>query len=1262
MFISQLSRDHKVAGIVFVSHHLLKLHDMFSEIFLFDLNQNFKKPQTYVFFGIFLLLTLLLGLAVAGVFDIATTDTNVIMNSANAVAGVIVGLNDGILGLVNSVILVAVMATAIQKDYEYNTHPLYFTKPISKGGYFFGRFLSALCTAWFVFSGQIIGYWLGTLAGIGKPIMGAFELMNFVEPFLIFTIPNVLLLGVIFFSLTTFMRSTLPAYLFAIVLLVLGFVTSRITADLDNKTVAALIEPFGMQALTVVTEYWTPEEQNIRGIPLSGVLLYNRLLWLGVALLITIFSYVKFEFSQFLNPVRWFKKSSTETTTTSPASVHLQTLASLPKVAQRFSVVEQWRQLLYLAAFECKKIVRSPFFIIIMALGIVTMFIIAQFMGSIYDTETYPVTYQIIEIPASFFQLFMLILLVFMSGTLIWRDREQKTDELIGTTPVSNTVLYFSKYLALVYIVGIMLITVCATGMAIQLSQGYYNLELGLYVKFALRSLVSYAITAGLCLTVQVYSPNKYLGFFLSLVPLLFINILFSQLEWTNQLYYFNSSGPEMSYSDMNGYGHVGGIWLLYKLYWGAMMAVFSLLALMFFARGKEKGLKARYRLSKGTNSSLFKWSIATCLLIVVSAGAYIFYNTNILHTNKTAKQREQEQVTYERQYKRYQSLLQPRIVSSEVAVDIYPEDRKLTIKGHYYLKNKHRAALDTLFINYLGKEDIEYSFSKLQPAVPASIVLNDTEYGVQIFKLQQALQPGDSIRFDFELAYMPIGFANGTTNTEIVYNGTFFNNLIFPSVGYNSDAELSENAAREKYGLAYKPRMADVNDSAARMNNYISHDADWVHFAATVSTSEDQIAIAPGYLQKEWTANGRRYFRYQMDSPILNFYSFLSARYEVKRDQWQDVAIEVYYHKGHEYNLDRMIKSVKQSLEYYTTQFGPYQHRQVRILEFPRYASFAQAFPNTIPYSEGIGFIAKVDATNSKIDVPFYVTAHEVAHQWWAHQVMGGNVQGSVLMSETMSQYSALMVMEKEYGKPAMRKFLKYELDKYLTGRTAERKKELPLMLCENQDYIHYNKGSVVMYALREYLGEQQLNGAIKSYLNAVKFQEPMYTNAVEFVQYLRAATPDSLKYMIEDMFETITIYENYVQDLSYTPLNDGTYKVQLTVGSTKFRADSTGKQTKVPVADYIDIGVFAKIDKESKDELGKALVMQRVKMDAPVKTFEFIVQQQPYQAGIDPLNLLIDRTPSNNLWKFGSKPPKVNTEADAKNGAAGATITIGG
>jgi aminopeptidase N len=298
-----------------------------------------------------------------------------------------------------------------------------------------------------------------------------------------------------------------------------------------------------------------------------------------------------------------------------------------------------------------------------------------------------------------------------------------------------------------------------------------------------------------------------------------------------------------------------------------------------------------------------------------------------------------------------------------------------------------------------------------------------------------------------------------------------------------------------------------------------------------------------------------------------------------------------------------------------------------VRILEFPRYASFAQSFPNTIPYSESIGFIANLK-DEKDIDYVFYITAHEVAHQWWAHQVIGGDVQGATVMSETMSQYSALMVMEKEYGRDKMNKFLKYELDRYLRSRGSELLKEQPLILNENQPYIHYNKGSVVMYALRDYIGEEALNAALAKYIKAVAYQEPPYTTSLEFLSYIREATPDSLQYILTDMFETITLYENKAEKASFTQTPDGKYKGALTVKAKKLRADTLGVETEILINDWIDVGVLGKDEKE--------LYLKKYKINQPEMAFEIVVDEEPVEAGIDPYVKLVDRNPDDNVKKM--------------------------
>nr|MCU0405028.1 hypothetical protein [Chitinophagaceae bacterium] len=166
--------------------------------------------------------------------------------------------------------------------------------------------------------------------------------------------------------------------------------------------------------------------------------------------------------------------------------------------------------------------------------------------------------------------------------------------------------------------------------------------------------------------------------------------------------------------------------------------------------------------------------------------------------------------------------------------------------------------------------------------------------------------------------------------------------------------------------------------------------------------------------------------------------------------------------------------------------------------------------------------------------------------------------------------------------------------------------------MYCENQQYIHYNKGSVVFYALKDLIGEAKLNAAIRAYLNKYKFKGPLYANTIALVDEIKAVSPDSLRYSITDMLEKITIYENYVKDLSYKEIGSAAYEVTLTVGSAKYYADSSGRQSKGEVLDLIDIGIFAK-NPTGKGSKERTLLLKKVWMDAPEKTFKFMVSEKP-------------------------------------------------
>jgi aminopeptidase N len=362
----------------------------------------------------------------------------------------------------------------------------------------------------------------------------------------------------------------------------------------------------------------------------------------------------------------------------------------------------------------------------------------------------------------------------------------------------------------------------------------------------------------------------------------------------------------------------------------------------------------------------------------------------------------------------------------------------------------------------------------------------------------------------------------------------------------------------------------------------------------------------------------------------MVPYFAYLSAKWEVKKGEWKGVPIEIYYDKKHAYNIDRMITSTQKSLDYFTTQFTPYQHKQVRILEFPRYKAFAQSFANTIPYSESVGFIADL-RNQDDIDYVFFITAHELAHQWWGHQVMGANVQGSSMLSESLAEYSALMVMEKQYGPHKLRRFLRHELDSYLRSRVGEQIDEQPLYRVENQQYIHYNKGAMVFYRLRDEMGEEALNRALKRFLQDKAFKEGSFPTSTDLIGYIRTEAGADKQALITDLFEKIVFYDNRVTEAKAVKRADGRWDVTIKLHLAKTEADGKGKETARPYDEAVEIGIFARADgAKEKDERVQYLEKRVVTGNEP--TLTITVKDKPFDVGVDPYNKLIDRVSKDN------------------------------
>ncbi|MCL7987541.1 hypothetical protein M8998_06285 [Sphingobacterium sp. lm-10] len=1215
---------------------------MFSTIFSFEIKRWLRNPVFYVYCVLFFVVSVFTSMSSLGAFDAVTVTTSspTYVNSPVNVAGFLNAFSTLVYFLLPTII-----GASVYRDYQYQMHHVLFSYPLTKPAYLSAKFLSSLCITLVIPVACVLGFIVAQyMPNVNQELLGPNDVLAYFQAFLVIIVPNMVLFGLLVFAVVNYARNVYIGFIFVLLLFVLQTVLGMLGGNMENQYLVALLDPFGFSPISYYTKYWSVAEQNTRYLPFTGVMLYNRLIWLGVAAVIGVLVYRSFSFSH-LGHQFARRKDGNRVIKENFGSVMK---IDLPKVRLFYDFWSRLGVAFRISLYDLKAIVRNWTFIVIMVIAVLMVLIVTASVGNLMGTETYPVTWKLLSTIGSVYSFFIVILIFLFSGILIQRARMAKMDLLVDSTAVPNWVLYFSKILALLQMTVLILLTSMLTGIGYQIYHGFYHFEIGHYLmELFVLDLPKYLVFVLFGLFIHSFFKNYFVGFIVCLA--IFIGLPFlSRIGIEQAIYKFNA-GPSYEYSDMNSYGSLR-TYFYYRLYWFLFSVVLTGIALLFWRRGLMGSFKGRFStLSQRVKLGLIL-PTAFAAIAFVGLGYAIYYQNNIAEPYYSDQDREKILVDIEKKYHHYGDMPAPRLIDVKLNMDIFPEERNYQASLRMVYVNRTDRPIDTLFMSH------DDNITSERFSIENATVIDDTVANIKIYVLATPLQPLDTMEMAFSFANKPNTFLKD--KSPILANGTFINSSMFPTFAYDPGMELTDNKVRAKYGLPPKDRMPDPTNTEALGNNYISHDADWIDFEATVSTSSDQIAIAPGYLQKEWTGeDGRRYFHYQMDNKMLNFYSVISARFEVMRDSLNDVNLEIYYHRDHTYNLDRMMASMKKSLEYYEANYSPYQFTQLRVIEFPMtHGTFAQAFANTVPFSEAIGFIAKVDEDDPNgIDYPYSVIAHEFAHQWWAHQVIGARVKGVTMMSESLAEYSSLKVLEHTYGTHQMRRFLKEALDSYLQGRSNEQLGENPLMYNENQGYIHYNKGSLAMYALSDLMGEQPFNAMLSDYIDAVAFQYPPYTTSLEFVELMRERVPDSLRYTIRDMFETITLYDNKITNVSSKALSNGKYQVDLEFQVSKYRTDAKGKKSfedivstglkadvdgeevrSLPLGDYIDVAIFGEPSKAGAHQVDNPIYTKRIKVNEIKNKMQIVVSSKPLEVGVDPNNKLIDADSNDNRKKI--------------------------
>ncbi|MET1112000.1 MAG: aminopeptidase [Allosphingosinicella sp.] len=1113
----------------------------------------------------------------------------------------------------------AFLANVVIRDDETGFGPILRSTRIGKTDYLIGRFAGAfaivsLCLL-LIPAGLLIG---SIMPWVDPATIGPNRIADHLYGYFLLALPNVLIVSAILFTLASLTRSAMGTYVGVVGFVILYLLLNEAMISRPQLVAwVSLAEPFGRRAVMASTRYWTLLERNTLLPAVEGALLWNRLLWLGISLLFLSFAAWRYRFTDKRTSERVRRRAAEQS---QADGAPLAGAVRLPSPSH--GLAASWAVLRARIRFEMKQVVVSPAFSLMILWGMSTTLLTLLTQRDMDGRPSHPTTASMIpELEQGLFVIPVIILIIY-AGELVWNERARRMDEIVDSTALPNWAYAAPKTAAVTLVLASIFAVAILASIAVQLSLGFTRLEIGQYLLwYLLPATADMLILTILAIFVQAVSPHKIAGWG---IMLLFLGARQSNLMPEHLLLNYGAA-PTVPLSDFSGADNFWiGAWIL-RLYWGALAVLLLVAAHLLWRRGTDISLRHRLRLARGRLAGAAGWIAGAALLTFGATGAYAFYNINVVNDYRSQAAAEARLARFEKEYGQYRDLPQPAVTDVRLDVDLYPGERRAEARGRYTLRNVTDRPLGEVHLRSQTRalEIVDLALAG------GRLVSEDRDFGYRIYRFDRPMQPGEERVMTFRTVRARRGFADGRPDQKLVENGAYLDHSdLAPSIGF-AGAQLLQGSARAKYGLPEEPRPVRLEDEAAYRRPGFG--GAWARTDIRLSTAADQVPIATGRRIFDVTSGGRRTARFVSVVPVRNFFSVHSGRYAERHRRHRGKDLAVYYHPDHAWNVDHMLDALAASLDYYETAYGPYPFTEARLVEFG-WAYYARAFPGTIPYSEDLGFVPDLTDPDT-IDNVSGVVAHEIGHHYWGHQLNAAPMQGEELLSEPLATYSATMILRRLRGPDEFRRLSQVFLDRYLGGRDAEAE-ELPLARVESQNYIHSSKGPLAMHLLAERLGEERVNRALRRLLERFRFRSDLYPRSLDLIAAFRseARTPEE-QALITDLFERITLYDLEAGEAKATRRPDGLWEVEVPVTAQKLYADGKGRETRAPLAERIEIGLFAAAPGGGPFDRRNVIAMERRPIRSGRQTLKFVVDRKPLFAGIDPYNLYIDRDAYDNV-----------------------------
>lgn len=1181
-------------------------------VFRFELGYQLRRASTLLYFAILFAISIALLQTIAGG---PRDDGN--FNSPFSVTMVVM------FGSMLALLMMAgVAGDAAARDTGTRMDSLFYSSPVGKRAYVFGRFLGAFVVSALLVLALPAGCLLASSAPwIAPERLGPTHASAYVTPYLLFALPNAFIGTAFLFTLAALTRRAMASYGGAAFLFFAAVICQKLLPPRLGCERAKLLDPLGMTTIQELMRSLTPLQKNTFVLTADGALLASRVLWIALALITVAFTYARFRLAHAPAGNAMRKRlaaNESEELRGTPRNPEEPAAGRTRTPRRVFDAATRLRQLVAITTRSFAELHASRAWWIVPFVALLFVIAAPELAKLEMGIPGPLTTARLLDYLTGDVSILFTLLIALSAGELVWRERDARMHPLAGVTPVPEWVSVTGKFLGLAAMLAATLLIFFAAGVAVQTMVGTEHYELALYVEvlFGLQ-LPEYLLIAALAMIVHVLVNQKYVAHLL-IVLTPFATDLAGRLGVEDNLLLYGSL-PRWAYSEMSHFGTSLEARLWFTLYFGGWAVVFAVATYLFWIRGEERGVRPRMTLARRRLSAGAATVGAIGIAIIAGAGGFIFYSTHVREEFRTTADIDRQRAEFEQRYGRYASLPQPVATAAKLHVDFHPSRGTATIRGTYRLENRTGAAMDGIHVATApGAKATTISFDR---AARAALIDDDRHY--RIYALSRALAPGESMQMNFQIAIESSPFGRYGT-PPVVENGSLLihrpknNDHWLPLIGYQPARELDDPALRKQYKLRERPPYPRLGDIAVG-NEQKGYGT--IALETIVSTDAGQLGVAPGELRRTWTSNGRQYAYYVTDAPITDAWTIASADYAVHRARWRNVTIEIFHHRAHTANLERMVASARASLDYNTRHFGPYPHRQLRFVERPSDSFWLgmTAHSGLVVYQEGFHLVRPQDDPR-KIDFPFAVVAHEVGHQWWGHQLTPATIAGAPFLAESLAWYSGMLTVEETYGREHLQRILTMMREQYLSPNQP---RTVPLLRTVNQ-LDAYRTGPFSMYALRETVGVEPVNAALRNLLAKFPPGRPPYPTTLDFYAELRAATPPATHALLKDLFEDITWWDLRATRLDVHATGTGAWRATLHVDATKRKGDAAGNERPVPMNDAIEIVLH--------DAAGKPLYRERQIIRSGAQSIDLVVPRPPARAEVDPDRELLEMDSEDN------------------------------